>query len=310
MCDLAYPAFTDEDKAREFLEASRWPDGPVCPFCGQLDTVAKLGGSSMGPGWYYCSDCQDKFTVRVGTLYERSHIPLHKWLFATHLLAASKKGMSALQLSRMLGITYKSAWFMCHRIREGMSPIKPSPIGGENKVVESDETFIGGKAKNRAYAKKEPKKHTVLTLVERDGESRSFHVANVKAKTLREKIVTTVSSKSHLMTDELASYEKVGKDFAAHGTVCHSANEYARLGGFIHTNTAECRFSLMKRAVFGTHHSISEAHLPRYLAEWDFKFNARKISDGERAAIALKGIEGKRLTYRIPHETTRTQTAS
>jgi len=273
MCDLTNPAFTDEDKAREFLEVSRWPDGPVCPFCGQLETVAKLGGKSMGPGWYYCSDCRDKFTVRVGTLYGRSHIPLYKWLFATHLIISSKKGMSALQLSRMLDLSYKSAWFMCHRIREGMTPKSAAPIGGASKVVEADESFIGGKTKNRAYAKKEPKKHAVLTLVERDGKSRSFHVANVKAKTLREKIVTTVSRKSHLMTDELASYEKVGKEFANHGTVNHSANEFAKLGGFAHTNTAECRFSLMKRAVFGTHHSISEAHLPRYLAEWDFKWN-------------------------------------
>jgi len=310
MCDLTNPAFTDEDKAREFLEASRWPDGPVCPFCSRIDTVRPLAGASMGPGWYYCSNCQDKFTVRVGTLYERSHIALHKWLFATHLLTASKKGMSALQLSRMLGITYKSAWFMCHRIREGMAPTKPSPIGGEGKIVEADETFIGGKVKNRAYAKMEPKKHAVMTLVERDGESRSFHIANVRAKTLREKIVTTVSRKSHLMTDELGSYEKIGQEFSGHGTVCHSANEYARLGGFIHTNTAECRFSLMKRAVFGTHHSVSEAHLPRYLAEWDFKFNARKMKDGERAALALKGIEGKRLTYRISNQTANIQTAS
>jgi transposase-like protein len=219
MCDLTNPAFTDEDKAREFLEASRWPNGPVCPFCNLMDTVSQLGGLSMGPGWYYCLNCQDKFTVRVGTLYERSHIPLHKWLLATHLVAASKKGISALQLSRMLGITYKSAWFMCHRIREGMTPNKPSPMGGSGKVVESDETVIGGKAKNRAYAKKEPKKHTVLTLVERDGHSRSFHVANVKAKTLREKIVTTVSRKSHLMTDELVSYTSVGKEFANHSSV-------------------------------------------------------------------------------------------
>jgi transposase-like protein len=201
MCDLTNLAFTNEDEARKFLETSRWPHGPVCPFCKKTESVKTLGGSSMGPGWYYCSDCQDKFTVRVGTLYERSHIPLCKWLMATHLITASKKGMSALHLSRMLGITYKSAWFMCHRIREGMTPTKPSPIGGEGKVIESDETVIGGKAKNRAYARKEPKKHTVLTLVERDGESRSFHVANVKAKTLREKIVTTVSRKSHLMTE-------------------------------------------------------------------------------------------------------------
>ncbi len=302
MCDLTNPAFTDETKAREFLEASRWPDGPVCPFCGQLDTVKPLNGASMGPGWYYCAECQDKFTVRVGTLYERSHIPLHKWLLASHLMVASKKGISALQLSRMLGITYKSAWFMCHRIREGMTPKKASPIGGQNRFVESDETVIGGKAKNRAYAKREPKKHTVLTLVERDGDSRSFQIANVKAKTLRETIVKTVDRKSHFVTDELASYESIGREFAGHSTVNHSANEYVRKG-YAHVNTAEARFSLMKRAVFGAHHSISEAHLPRYLGEWDFKWNTRKLKDGERAALALKGIEGKRLTYRIPHET-------
>jgi transposase-like protein len=300
-CDLTNPAFTNEDEARKFLEASRWPDGPVCAFCGQLETVKPLGGNSMGPGWYYCSDCQDKFTVRMGTLYERSHIPLHKWLFATHLVVSSKKGMSALQLSRMLGLSYKSAWFMCHRIREGMAPKKPGPIGGENKVVEADETFIGGKKKNRAFAKVEPKKQVVMTLVDRDGDSRSFHVADVSAKTLREKIVTTVSRKSYLATDELASYESVGKEFSGHGTVNHSADEYVRMGGFLHINTAECRFNLMKRAVFGTHHSISEAHLHRYLVEWDFKWNTRKMKDGERAAAALRGIEGKRLTYRISH---------
>jgi transposase-like protein len=303
MCDLTNPAFTNETKAREFLEASRWPDGAICPFCGQQDTAHPLGGKSMGPGWFFCSGCRDKFTVRTGTVMERSHIPLHKWLMATHLIMASKKGMSALQLQRMLGLgSYRAAWFMCHRIREALTPARAAPIGGQSNVVEADETFIGGKAKNRAYAKKEPKKHAVMTLVDRDGESRSFHVANVKAKTLREKIVTTVSRKSHLMTDELASYEKIGMEFANHGTVNHSANEFAKLGGFVHTNTAECRFSLMKRAVFGTHHSISEANLPRYLAEWDFKWNTRKMTDGERAAIALKGIEGKRLTYRPTNE--------
>jgi transposase-like protein len=303
MCDLTNPAFTNETKAREFLEVSRWPDGPVCPFCGQQDTAHSLGGKSMGPGWFFCSGCRDKFTVRTGTVMERSHIPLHKWLMATHLIMASKKGMSALQLQRMLGLgSYRAAWFMCHRIREALTPASATPIGGQSNVVEADETFIGGKAKNRAYAKREPKKHAVMTLVDRDGDSRSFHIANVKAKTLREKIVTTVSRKSHLMTDELASYEKVGKEFANHGTVNHSANEFAKLGGFVHTNTAECRFSLMKRAVFGTHHSISEAHLPRYLSEWDFKWNTRKMTDGERAAIALDGFEGKRLTYRRANE--------
>jgi len=304
--DLQNPAFTDEDKAREALESIRWPDGPYCPHCGNAEQarIAKGHGHAHRPGLYYCSACNGQFTVTIGTVMEDSKIPLSKWLFAMHLMGASKKGMSALQLSRMLDITYKSAWFLCHRIREAMTPANPGPIGGEGKVVESDETFIGGKAKNRAYAEKEPKKHAVMTLVERDGESRSFHIANVKAKTLREKIVTTVNQKSHLMTDELASYEKVGKEFANHGTVNHSADEYVCSGGFVHINTAECRFSLMKRAVFGTHHSISEAHLPRYLAEWDFKWNTRKMTDGERAAHIAKGIDGKRLTYRRISEAT------
>ncbi len=298
-CDLANPIFTDEAKATEHMEADRWPNGVNCPHCGSLN-VHKMAGKTQA-GMFLCNDCREKFTVRTGTIFARSHIPLRKWLMATYLMAASKKGMSALQLSRMLGMSYESTWFMCHRIREGMKPADPAPIGGRSSVVEADETFIGGKAKNRAYAKKDPKKHAVMTLVDRDGESRSFHVANVKAKTLREKIVTTVSRKSYLMTDELASYEKVGKEFANHGTVNHSANQFAKLGGFVHTNTAECRFSLMKRAVFGTHHSISEAHLPRYLTEWDFKWNTRNITDGERAALALKGTEGRRLTYHGPH---------
>jgi transposase-like protein len=304
MCDLTNPAFTNEDKARELLEATRWPNGPFCPFCGQMDTVKPLGGKSMGPGWYYCAECQDKFTVRVGTLYERSHIPLHKWLLATHLVVSSKKGMSALQLSRMLGITYKSAWFMCHRIREGMTPNKTrGPIGGAGKIVEADESYFGGKETNKHVSKRVKGniggkgKAVVFTLTERGGESRSFRVAKVTGETLRPLIVEQVSRESSLMTDQGGQYFHVGKEFARHETVNHGADEYVR--GDAHTNTAECRFSLMKRAVFGTHHSISEAHLARYLAEWDFKWNTRKIRDGERAALALKGIEGKRLTYRI-----------
>jgi transposase-like protein len=303
MSDLQNPAFTDDDKARRALEAIRWPDGPICPQCGNADQdkIALGQGIAHRPGLYYCAACNGQFTVTVGTVMERSKIPLSKWLFAMHLMGASKKGMSALQLQRMLGVSYKTAWFMCHRIREAMNPAKPGPIGGENKVVEADETFIGGKKKNRAFAKVEPKKHTVLALVDRDGESRSFHVADVTSKTLREKIVANASRKSYLATDELASYESIGKEFSGHGTVNHSADEYVRLGGFLHINTAECRFSLMKRAVFGTHHSVSEAHLPRYLVEWDFKWNTRKMKDGERAALIAKGIEGKRLTYRPTH---------
>jgi len=298
--DITDPIFHDEAKATAHMETDRWPDGAYCPHCGSIN-VTKMGGATQA-GMFMCNGCRDKFTVRTGTIFERSHIPLHKWLLATHIMAASKKSISALQLQRMLGLgSYRTAWFMCHRIREAMKPVNPSPIGGENKVVEADETYIGGKKKNRAFAKEEPKKHIVMALVDRDGDSRSFHVADVTAKTLREKIVTNASRKSYLATDEHVSYESIGKEFSGHGTVNHSADEYVRLGGFLHINTAECRFSLMKRAVFGAHHSISEAHLPRYLVEWDFKWNTRKMNDGERAALALKGAEGRRLTYRQPH---------
>jgi len=301
MCDVTNPMLHNEDKARRFLEAQRWPDGPVCPFCGQIDSVKKAPFTDKKgkpvKGWYHCNDCRKRFTVRVGTLYERSHIPLHKWLYATHLLTASKKGMSAHQLHRMLGVTYKSAWFMAHRIRAAMFDPKAGPIGGQNKTVEADETFVGGKAKNRAYAKTPPKKQAVMTLVERDGEARSQHVADVTAKTLRPKIVTVADRKSYLMTDELKSYIGVGKEFSGHGTVNHSNDEYVR-AVFWHTNTVENYFSILKRGIFGVYHHVSEAHLHRYLGEFDFRYNNRKITDGERAVKAIKGIEGKRLTYR------------
>lgn len=301
--DLQNPAFHDDDKAREALEAIRWPDGPFCPHCGNSDheKIAKGEGKAHRPGLYYCAACNGQFTVTVGTVMERSKVPLSKWLLAMHLMGASKKGVSALQLQRMLGVTYKTAWFLCHRIREAMVPAKRGPIGGQGRTVESDETVIGGSKQNRAYATKEPKKHIVLTLVDRDGESHSFHVANIRTKTLREAIARTVDRKSHFMTDQLASYVPIGDDFIGHTTVDHGAKEYVRLGGWAHVNTAEARFSLMKRAVFGTHHSISEAHLARYLTEWDFKWNTRKITDGERAALIAKGITGKRLTYRPTH---------
>ena len=305
MDTITAPEFTNEDKARAFLEAQRWPDGAFCPFCGQTDTVAGLPPKgALGKGWHHCRDCRKKFTVRVGTLYERSHIPLHKWLLATHLLCASKKGMSAHQLARMLGITYKSAWFMAHRIREGMTETNPGALGGQNKVVEVDETYVGGKAKNRAFAKP-PKKEAVVSLIERGGKVRSHHVANVTAKTLRPIIVKHADRSSYLMSDESLVYPSVGKEFSGHGTVNHSIDEYVR-GTFWHTNTIENFFSILKRGIYGTYQHVSEAHLHRYLAEFDFRHNERVglgVNDAARMAKAIKGIEGKRLTYRRTNET-------
>src|SRR5712691_4239794 len=213
-CDLTNPIFTDEAKATAHMEADRWPDGVFCPFCGSVN-VHRMGGHTQA-GMFLCNGCRDKFTVRTGTVFERSHIPLHKWLLATHLIAASKKGISSLQLSRMLGITYKSAWFMAHRIREAMRDTRRGPIGGEGKILEADETGIGGSARNRAYARKIPKKHTVMTLVERGGEARSFHIANVTAKLLRPLIVTSASRQARLMTDEAQWYVRLGEEFEGH----------------------------------------------------------------------------------------------
>jgi transposase-like protein len=304
--DIQNAAFTNEDKAREALEAIRWPEGPVCPQCGNLDQekIAKAKGNAVRPGLYYCAACNGQFTVTVGTVMERSKIPLSKWLFAMHLMGASKKGMSALQLQRMLGVTYKTAWFLCHRIREAMGTTPSGPLGGSGKIVEADETYIGGKERNKHVGKRRGTgggmgKQAVVALTERDGESRSFHMASVSGKTLRPVLTAHVSRQSALMTDQGGQYYHLGKEFSRHETVNHEADEYVR--GDAHTNTSESRFSLMKRAVFGTHHSISEAHLSRYLKEWDFKWNTRKVKDGERAALIAKGIEGKRLTYRPTH---------
>jgi transposase-like protein len=293
--DITDPIFHDEDKAREYLEAQRWPDGPYCPHCGELENIKRLKGKSHRPGLHQCNSCRGHFTVTVGTLYERSKIPLHKWLLATHLMCASKKGISAHQLHRMLGITYKSAWFMAHRIREAMRDINPGPMGGQNKVVEADETYVGGKSKNRKN--KVPPKEAVFSLVERDGKVRSHHVKSVSASSLRPIIVTQVDRDSYLMTDESKVYKATGEEFSGHGTVNHSIEEYVR-GIFWHTNTIENYFSIMKRGITGVYQHVSEQHLKRYLGEFDFRYNERQISDAERAAKALKGIAGKRLTYR------------
>jgi transposase-like protein len=303
--DLRNPIFHDENAARAHLEAILWPTGPFCPRCGVIgDRITKLQPKtkSTRPGVYKCKDCRKPFSVTVGTVMERSHIPLSKWLLAAQLMASSKKSMSAHQLHRMLGTSYEAAWFLFHRLREAASDIdEAGPVGGPDKVVESDESYIGGKARNKAFGPP-PKKMAVFTLVEREGEARSRHVADVTAKTLREAIVTQASRKSYLMTDEAMVYERLGREFAGHGTVNHSAEEYVRTGGFHHTNTVESFFALLKRAVYGQFHHVSEAHLHRYLAEADFKYNTRSEDDADRATALLRGIKGKRLFYRQPHE--------
>lgn len=292
--DITNPIFHDADKAERHIEASRWNGEPVCPYCGSLH-VTRMAGKTQA-GMFLCNDCRDKFTVRTGTVMERSHLPLNKWLLAIHIMAASKKGMSAAQMGRMLGVTYKTAWFLCHRIREAMD--SPSgPMGGGSGVVEADETYVGGKARNRA-TRKPAKKKAVVALVEREGHARSFHVANVNAKTVRSLIVTNVDRSAHLMTDESPIYTQVGREMHRHYSVNHSAKEYVTYGGFKHSNTAENFFSIFKRGVIGTYHHMSEAHLGRYCAEFDLRYNTRDITDGERAALILAGTEGKRLTYR------------
>ena len=299
--DLTNPIYHDDSAAREHLESLLWPDGPNCPRCGVMgDRITKLKGKSTRPGVYKCKDCRKPFSVTVATVMERSKIPLCKWIMAAQLMASSKKGMSALQLHRMIGTTYETAWFLFHRLRECATNPDRGPIGGENKVVEADETYIGGKAKNKAFGPP-PKKHPVFALVEREGEVRSFHVTNVNSKTLRPIIVKTASRKSYLMTDESTVYPKIGREFAGHGTVNHSAKEYVR-GKFWYTNTVESYFALLKRGVYGTFHSLSEAHLHRYLAEFDFRHNTRAMSDAERGDELLRGAKGKRLVYRQPRE--------
>ncbi len=296
--DLSNQIFHDEEAARKWLEARVWPNGPVCPHCKAENRATLMQGKTTRAGLYQCNACRQPFTVTVGTLYERSKVPLHTWLAVTFLMMSSKKGMSALQISRMIGRPYKTVWFLCHRIRESFRDDAATPFGGPNSPVEADETFVGGKAKNRAFKEPAPKK-AVLSLIDRDnGRVRSFHVPNVTAKTLKPIIAKNVQAASVLMTDEATVYSGIGKRFEAHHTVIHSANEYARLGSYVHINTAESFFSIVKRGIIGAYHHVSEAHLHRYMLEFDYRYNTRSMKDFDRMAGSIPGIVGKRLTYR------------
>lgn len=296
--NLTDPIYSNPDLAREHLERLHWPHGPVCPHCGGVERITKLAGKSTRPGVYKCNQCEKPFSVTVGTIMEDSKIPLNKWLMAYALINSSKKGISAHQLHRSLGITYKSAWFLAHRIRETMESTG-GHLGGTGKIVEADESFVGGKAKNRAFRKPAPKK-AIMTLVERDGHARSFHIANVTGPTLRTILVKNVSRDSILMTDENNAYTSLGREYALHLTVNHKAGQYVTMDRRKHSNTVENFFSIFKRGVIGTYHHMSEAHLHRYCREFDFRYNTRTISDAERTAVAIKGARGKRLMYRQP----------
>lgn len=303
--NLTDPIYHDADKAREHIEALHWPNGPTCPHCGSVEKITKLQGKSTRPGVYKCNACEKPFTVTVGTVMEDSKIPLNKWLMAFALVNGSKKGISAHQLHRSLGITYKSAWFMHHRIREAMK-LGTEGMGGLGHDVEADETYIGRdktKAHNRTAIRHMNK---VVSLVDRTtGLSRSFHVTDdLNMDTISRILFTNIDRQSRLLTDEAHFYRRPGLDFAAHRRVAHAQDEYvSRDDRTVHTNTVEGFFSIFKRGMKGIYQHCGQQHLQRYLYEFDFRYTFRAgngYDDAERTAVAIKGARGKRLTYRQP----------
>jgi len=297
---FADPIFTDPEAAREYLEAQRWPDGPYCPHCGATENMKRLEGKSHRPGLFACNQCRGHFSVTVGTVYERSHVPLHKWLLAVHLLTSSRKGMSAHQLHRTLGVTYKTAWFMAHRIRESMKDTSGEPMGGKGKVVEADETYLGTPEyrfhRAQGWKPKTGSQKKAIALVERGGEARALKVDDLTQKSVREFVVRNADRDSVLSTDEAGYFKPVGREFKRHWTVNHSIGQYGR--GMAHSNTIEGYWSIFKRGMKGIYQHCGEQHLQRYLDEFSFRYSNRHVTDGERRDEALKGITGKRLTYR------------
>jgi transposase-like protein len=295
---LAAVSKLTEDQARETLERIRWPNGPICPHCGSVEAT-KLEGKAHRAGLYKCKGCEGQFTATVNTIMEDSHLPVRTWLMAFAILCSAKKGVSALQLQRQLGLgSYRTAWHLCHRIRHAMSK---EPLAGLLKGnVEVDETYVGGKP--RKGTGKHPvgratKKTPVIALIERGGNARAYKISGV-GKNVKEAIRQHVDRSSHIMTDELMAYRGIGKEYAGHHVVKHSDGEYAR--GDAHVNTAESYFALLKRGITGSFHHVSKQHLNRYCDEFSFRWNHRKISDSERTHEAIKSGEGRRLTYRTP----------
>lgn len=306
MCNLTGPQFNDETAARKYLEALRWPNGPVCVHCGGVDRVYPVAARKerhIREGLYKCGDCDQQFTVTVGTVFESSKVPLHKWMSAVHLMCSSKKGISSKQIERMLGVSYKTAWFMTHRIREAMRDGSPGLLGGSGVTVEVDETFIGRdktiKPKHSKKGRGYHHKQKVLSLVERGGKVRSTHVPAVNAATLKPILKQQLNSESRVMTDEAAQYTMTREPmFENHEYVSHGIGEYVR--GDVHTNTIEGYFSIFKRGMNGVYQHCSEQHLKRYLCEFDFRYNHREklgFDDLARMDMALRGIESKRITY-------------
>ena len=303
---LSAAHFHNEEAAFAYVEARFWPDGPVCPHCGVIGQAGRLQGKTTRPGLYKCYACRKPFTVRMRSIFESSHVPLRVWLQVMYLMCSSKKGISTRQIHRTLGCGLKTAWFLTHRIRECMKETRglfPDPLGGVGRTVEADETYIGRKEGRKKHAGT-GHKNAVMSLVQRGGGVRSFHVPNVNAATLRPIIGRHVWSDSRFMTDESPIYTGIGWNFASHGTVNHGREEYVR--GDVYTNTVEGYFSVLKRGIYGVYQHVSEAHLHRYLSEFDFRYSNRSklgVEDAERADLALAGARGKRLTY----ETTRSR---
>ncbi|MFA7306230.1 MAG: IS1595 family transposase [Hyphomicrobium sp.] len=299
MSTLTQKHYHDEKAAYRFVESRIWPNGPVCPHCGEAKRISAMKGESTRIGAYKCYGCRKPFTVKIGTIFEASKVPMHQWLQAIFLMCSSKKGISSNQLHRMLGVQLRTAWFMSHRIREAMRTGSLAAIGGPEAVVEVDETFIGNKKGGRKPKGGFAHKHAVLSLVERGGEVRSFHIDRATAAEVTPIVNANVAREAKIMTDDGRHYIHQFRAFDGHETVRHSLGEYVI--GDIHTNTVEGYFSIFKRGMKGVYQHCSEKHLHRYLAEFDFRYNNRiavGVNDELRTEQALQGIKGKRLKYR------------